>query len=134
MEHCKANKKGSIVPPNNFTFVARSKGCYDPSHIPTIHTFIPHHLLPSTILGDANMVTNYSTPQLSNIGKKNSPRKKNSNTSAPGEPVPAENADEDFTPSPEDTFHDNPHNVNIGQLCQDHVTLIENGHIVAKNL
>ncbi len=70
MEHCKAKKKGSIVPPNNFTFVARSKGCYDPIHIPTIHTFIPQKLLPSTILGDANMVTNYSTPQLSNIGKK----------------------------------------------------------------
>ena len=132
MDHCKAKKKQSIVPTNNFKFVARSKGCYDANHIPTIDTFIPNHLLPSTILANANMVTNYSTPQLSNIGKKNSPRKKNSNTSAPGEPVQAQNADEEFTPPPKDTFHDNPHNVNIGQLCQDHVALVENGHIVAK--
>ncbi len=70
MDHCKAKKKQSIVPTNNFKFVARSKGCYDANHIPTIATFIPNHLLPSTILANANMVTNYSTPQLSNIGKK----------------------------------------------------------------
>lgn len=135
MDHCKAKKKQSIVPTNNFKFVARSKGCYDANHIPTIDTFIPNHLLPSTILANANMVTNYSTPQLSNIGKKNTPaRKKNSNTSAQGETITGENGDEDFQPPTEDTTVDNPHNVNIGKLCQDHVTLIENGHIIAKNL
>ncbi len=71
MQHCKEHDKDSIVAVNNFSFQARAKGCYDQEHIPTINTFLPSYLQPSTVLADEDMVTNYSTPQLLAIGAKN---------------------------------------------------------------
>jgi hypothetical protein len=72
------HEKESIVPPNEFHFTAKYRGCYDASHLPTIGTFIPLDLQPSTILANDDMVTNYSTPQLLAIGNKK-PAGKNKN-------------------------------------------------------
>jgi hypothetical protein len=69
-------KEESIVPPNEFHFTAKYKGLYNPNHLPTINTFIPIHLQPSTILANDDMVTNYSTPQLLAIGNKKPAGKK----------------------------------------------------------
>jgi hypothetical protein len=69
-------KEESIVPPNEFHFAAKYRGCYDPLHLPTIGTSIPLHLQPSTILANDDMVTNYSTPQLLAIGNKKPAGKK----------------------------------------------------------
>ncbi len=136
MQHCKEHDKDSIVAVNNFSFQARAKGCYDQEHIPTINTFLPSYLQPSTVLADEDMVTNYSTPQLLAIGSKKHAAKnpKNTNSFAQGEVITAQNAEEDFAPPTQDTTHGNPHNVNIGKLCHDYAKFIEKTHFIAVGL
>jgi hypothetical protein len=123
-------QEGHDIPLGGFNFTARNKGSYNRLHIPTIQTFIPHELLPSTILQDEQKVTSYSTPLLKQIMEmnktsKNKPRKKN----PPGYSNPPPPADETaYDPSADDQpprAQDNIHNVQIGKLCQDHAQIIE---------
>ena len=60
-------QEGKEIPLNGFHFPNRSKGIYHKDHLPTIGTFIPTKLLPSTILNDEEKVISYTTPLLKEI-------------------------------------------------------------------
>ena len=50
---------------NTFTIMQKTTGVYEnPVPLPTIDHFLPSHLKPSTIIGDALQVENYNTPTL----------------------------------------------------------------------
>ena len=128
--------KGHEIPLNGFTFTARNKGNYSPQHIPTIQTFIPPELLPSTILKNEQKVTSYSTPVLKQMmaTKVAKPKKKNDSIFSNPPPPPGEAPYEPSTDNHPPTAQDNFHNVQIGKLCRDYAQIIENVDTVTKEL
>ena len=128
--------KGHEIPLNGFTFTARNKGNYSPQHIPTIQTFIPPELLPSTILKNEQKVTSYSTPVLKQMmaTKVAKPKKKNDSTFSNPPPPPGEDPYEPSTDNHPPTAQHNFHNVQIGKLCRDYAQIIENVDTVTKEL
>jgi hypothetical protein len=130
---CKEYNKKSIVLENEFDCVAKTKGCYDEKHIPTISTFILPDLQPSTILADPDLVTQYSTPLLQEMLKtsqKTHPpkqKKKTSLISHQYEYPPPPTIEADYVPPshPPLPAQDNLHNVQIGKLCQDYAKIVK---------
>jgi hypothetical protein len=108
-----------------FQFSAKTKGCYDPTKLPTIGTFIPHNLLPSTILADASLVEQYSTPRLQLMLQEKTPKKK-----SPLKPLrlymnaPPPMKDAIYQPPPQPPLPSQP-NIPFGKLCQDYTDTIQ---------
>jgi hypothetical protein len=127
------NQDGHDIPLHGFNITARNKGSYDPQNLPTIQTFIPPELLPSTILKDEQKVTSYSTPILERImqmneAAKNKPKRKSGAGFANPTLTANENGADDYVP-PKDIHSPKPeenlHHVQIGKLCQDYAQIIE---------
>jgi hypothetical protein len=89
--HCQKKPNQSLVGAIRFEFTAKTTGRYNEEHIPTLGTFLPANLRPSTILADKQLTDSYETPHLVTLfesikaknTKKRSPSKNKKSASSP---------------------------------------------------